>query len=214
MPDTAFVLLGDVVDSQKVSDRSAFQARLQTALDSVNERYGDAIHTEFRILKGIDELGGVLSDPGVAFDIVKELSETVHPYEITMALVYDTIDVGLEQSNVAQMDGPAFANADEIISQNKRSDFLFDMAVSGGPAERLLRDMVNLILFFRGTWTDRQREIVAAYETAETQKAVAETLDVSEGLVSRRLSEAKAKQVLAMETRVRDQFHALAPGHA
>lgn len=213
MSDPAFVLLGDVVDSQKVTDRSAFQSRLRTGLERVNDRYEEAIHTEFRILKGIDELGGVLADPGVTFDVVKELSETVHPHEITMALVYDTIDVGVDRPDVAQMDGPAFARADDLITQNKRSDFLFDMAVGEDPAERLLRDMVNLILFFRGTWTDRQREIVAAYESADTQKAVAASLDVSEGLVSRRLSDAKAKQVLAMESRVRDQFHALSSKH-
>lgn len=206
-----YVLLGDVVDSQKIDDRSAFQQQLRDGLATVNDAYGTSIHTEFRILKGIDEVGGVLTDPAATYDIVKTLAETVHPYEITTVLVYDEIDVGLDQPNVAQMDGPAFAHADERIQENKRRDFLFDVAVGGGAIESLLRDMVNLLLFFRGTWTDRQREIARAYETADTQKAVAAELDVSEGLVSRQLSTARAKQVLEMEKRVSDAFGELEP---
>lgn len=211
MAPNLYVLMGDVVDSQKVEDRPGFQRTLRDGLSRLNEAYAKSIHTDLRIIKGIDEVAGVLEDPSGAYDLVKELSQTVYPHEITVVLVYDVIDVGVDRPNVAEMDGPAFARADERIEANKRRGFLFDVAIDAMAVNPLLADMVNLLLYFRRTWTDRQREIVSAYETRDTQKAVAEALGVSEGLVSQQLSRARAKQVLEMETRVRESFAELDP---
>lgn len=212
MSQKLYVLMGDVVDSQKVGDRSGFQHTLRDGVSRLNEAYAESIHTDLRIIKGIDEIGGVLEDPSDAYDIVKGLSETVYPHEITTVVVYGIIDVGIEYGNVAAMDGPAFASADQLIGANKRRGFLFDMAVDVVPVHGLLPDMVNLLLFFRRTWTDRQRELVPAFEARDTQKEVAAALDVSEGLVSQQLSRARAKQVIEMESRVRDAFTELDPG--
>lgn len=55
------VILGDVVDSRSIENRAAFRDELIGTLTHVNSTYEDQIHTPFETIKGIDEIGGVLS---------------------------------------------------------------------------------------------------------------------------------------------------------
>jgi len=58
-----FVLLGDIVSSRKIDDEISFQRRLESACRIINGKFREDIHADFKIIKGIDEIGGVLRSP-------------------------------------------------------------------------------------------------------------------------------------------------------
>lgn len=58
-----YVVRGDVVGSRDREDRAGLRETIETSLSSVNDRYADDIVAEFALVKGVDEVAGVLATP-------------------------------------------------------------------------------------------------------------------------------------------------------
>jgi len=87
------VIVGDVVDSRAVEDREALHGRLESGMERANDAVGDRLVAPFTTLKGVDEVGGVLTDPGRAYHAVRELTDAIHPTAIRFAVVWGDVDV-------------------------------------------------------------------------------------------------------------------------
>lgn len=122
-----FVFLGDVVGSREIPDRDDFRSRLVQTCSQVNERYDEEIHADLQLLKGVDEIGGVLSSGAIIYRLVRTFADAIHPHRLRVAVVHDTIDVGATTGAVSKMDGPAFHRADELLDAIEGSDLLFDV---------------------------------------------------------------------------------------
>jgi hypothetical protein len=186
----ACVLLGDVVGSRGLSNRAVFGTTLETACRSVDEAFADAVIAPATPLKGVDEVGVVLEDWRVVYDVVRRFYEAVHPVRVRFAAVAGDIDVGVGSGRVPAMDGPAFHRADEMLASVADADLLFDLAVSESTLDRAIADEVNLLLRWRAGLTERQAEYVRAYERRGTQAAAAADLGVTQQAVSNELRDA------------------------
>lgn len=197
-----YVLLGDVVQSRRIDDREAFRERLTEVCATLNDAYETSIHADFTVLKGVDEVGGVLSSLTDAYDITRDLFEALRPYELRMVIASGTIDVGVDSRDVAEMDGPAFHRAAELLDALENSGLLFDMDVGKGTLDTALADEINLLLLVRQGWTDRQREIVQAYLRHGDQAGAARELGVTQQAISDALTKASWPTVDAIEGRL------------
>lgn len=206
MARTHIVVLGDVVDSQKIADRERFQAELGEVLADVNERYRGQLVADFETIKGIDEVAGVLDDPAPLYRIQREITERIHPESIRLVAVRGSVDVGADERNVSEMDGPAFAEADRLLSSVEKSGFLFDVRLRDDAYEELLADEINLIAFVKSRWTEHQMTVARLYRELGVQIDVAERLSVSQQAVSKTLRESRAKQILSIEDRIDEVF--------
>lgn len=199
----AYVVLGDVVDSRDIDDRRAFGRRLDAVCEHLDEAHADAVVAGFAPLKGIDEFAGVLSTPAPVYDVVDAFRERLHPQEVRIAVAVGDIDVGRSTGDPARMDGPAFHRADDLLAEMATSAFRFALDLEDSPVDALVADVVNLLLFRKRQWTDRQREVVARYDERGDQRAVAEELGVSQPAVSRALSRADLQPIRQIEHRLR-----------
>lgn len=197
-----YVLLGDVVRSRRIDDREAFRERLAETCAALNDDYGESIDADFRVLKGIDEVGGVLSSLRSVYGIVRDLFEGLRPYEMRLALAHGSIDVEADSRDVARMDGPAFHRAAELLSGLEEGDLLFDMDARDPTLDAALADEINLLLVVRQGWTDRQREVVEAYQRHGEQTAAARELGVTQQAVSDALRRSSWPLVDAIEERL------------
>jgi hypothetical protein len=204
-----FVLLGDVVASRQVDDREAFGERLADACAAVTDAHSDAFDAPLEPLKGVDEVGGVLTDPGVLYDVLDGLRERLHPQELRVAVATGDVDVGVDTGEVSRMDGPAFHRADELLAGLADSPLrvAFDLGEPG--LEDALADEVNLLFLQKARWTDHQRRVVAAYRDAGSQAAVADDLGVSQAAVSQALTRANWPALREIETRLRRTLRAV-----
>lgn len=196
------VVLGDVVESRKIEDREAFQKTLQTTLDTINEEFGDSVQAPFTILKGVDEIGGVLKSVHPLVTIQRRLARALHPQQIRLAAVVGEIDVNVASGDVSAMDGEAFARADGVLTELESADLTFELEGTMPVLDELLSDEINLLDMFRETWTERQVEIISKYEQLDSQKEVAESLDISPQAVSNALTKTKGAKVLRLEQRL------------
>lgn len=199
----AYVVLGDVVDSRGIEDREAFGRRLDGACRHLNEAFDGAIEAGLVPLKGIDEFAGVLSTPAPVYDVVDVFRARLHPQEARVAVAGGAIDVGRSTGDPARMDGEAFHRADDRLAEMEGTDFRFALDLEDPPVDALVADLVNMLLFRKRQWTDRQREVVGLYDELGDQQRVAEELGVSQPAVSRALSRADLQPIREIEHRLR-----------
>lgn len=215
MVQNCCVVLGDVVNSREIEDRETFQETLQSTLDTINDEFGDLFRAPLTILKGVDEIGGVLTSVRPLVAIQRRLARTLHPHQIRLAAVVGEIDVNGTTGDVSAMDGEAFARADAVLAELESTDLTFELEGTRPLLDRLLSDQINLLDMFREAWTERQVEITSKYEKLDSQKEVAESLGISPQAVSNALAKTKAAKIVQLEqrlSRVIEQYPSL-DGH-
>ncbi|MFP8890294.1 SatD family protein [Natrialbaceae archaeon A-CW2] len=180
-----YVILADVIDSSAIEERSEFRTALSASLERVNDEFSADIHTDFELLKGIDEFGGVLTDLSRVYELIATIIEACHPTMVRFAVAAGQIDV--EPSNaIHQLDGEAFHRADRLLAAVEADD-LYCYVDTGRPVDTLLAVSMNLLLLQRAGWTPRQADVVRAYERHGTQTAAASELGVRQQAVSKSL---------------------------
>lgn len=184
MTDSGCVVLGDVIESRDIANRESFRDTLNVALTRANESFESNLQTPLQVLKGIDEFGCVLETPARSYDLVKHLHGELFPYDIRVAAVYGEIDVGFGGTDLSEMDGRAFHEADAGLTRLADEDLLFWVSVDSS-LEELVSMAANATLTIRSEWTDRQHEVVHTYERSSTQTDAAGELGIGQPAVSK-----------------------------
>lgn len=174
------------------------------ALAATNDRYAEDVVAEFALVKGVDEVAGVLADPRNCYRLFRDVVSALRPGGMRFSVVYDEIDVGVPGDDVAVMDGPAFHRADDALRDLARTGLYASFEGRRGALDGLVSAGTNLLLMAREDWTDHQRAVVAAYEDADTQAEVAERLDVSQQTVSATLRRADWPRLSRLEAQLNE----------
>lgn len=195
------VVVGDVVESRSVEDRESLYTQLEAGVRRANDAVEDHLVAPFTTLKGVDEVGGVLTTPGQSYRAMRELADAIHPTAIRFAVVWGHVDVGSDASDVAKMDGPAFHEADDLLGNVKQADRYVGLSVSDTEEwlVRLLANQMDLIFMWKDGWTPHQAEVMRLYRELGTMAAVATRIDVSVQAVSQTIQRADSQTVLAIE---------------
>lgn len=188
-PDTQYVLLVDIVGSRDIEDRAAFEARLEDALEYVNEAERESISTPFTQMKGIDEFGGVLTEVSPVPDIVAGILDRIYPTQARFAIASGEIDVGTGSETVAKMDGPAFHRASTLLDGVEENGLYVDVDTGRG-IDGVFAAALNLLVLGRDDLTERQVEVILAYERYGTQSRAGEELGLQQQAVSNSLRRA------------------------
>lgn len=207
-PSSRYVLLGDVIGSREITDRDSFRKQLRDTRETVTESYEESFATPLSALKGIDEIGAVLTSIEHLYDIVVALTDRLRPHSIRLAVASGEIEFGVDDQDVSQMDGEAFHRATELLKSIERTGLRFDLDTETAPLDTAVADEINLLLHLRESWTDRQRDVVELYERTGKQQAVADDLDVSQQAVSNALRDASWPLAETIETRLRRTLEA------
>jgi hypothetical protein len=208
MQGKLYVLLGDLIGSTKVIDRELFGKRLERACETVNTRYAKDLYGHLKILKGVDEVGAVLSTLPNTYSIISLISEDLRPRVMRFTLVFDHIDTALETKDVAKMDGPAFHRASHMMAALKKSKMLYDMAVGDPLLDTSITSEINLLLLLKQSWSDRQYKVVKEYEKTGNQLQVARTLGISQQAVSKTLSRSMWREIRNIQDKLTDVLRA------
>lgn len=185
-----------------VEDRKAVRTSLDEGIARANEALREQLVAPFSVLRGVEEIGGVLTGPERSYRALQEITEAVLPFGMRFAVVYGQIDIGLATESVSRMDGPAFREADRLLAElstDERAVAFADPDVE--PWTRtLLADQIQLLYILKRAWTAHQAELVRAYRREESMQAIADERDVSVQTVSQTLARANAKLVMSVES--------------
>lgn len=193
------VILGDVISSRRIKDKEAFQNKLQETCNEINTLYADYIYAEFKILKGIDEIEGILFDLSRSYEIISAILERLYPNLMRFVLVDDYIDTAIESRDVAKMDGPAFHKASDIMGELKKSKLIFGISIEDKTIENLICGEINLILLFKKNLSAKQHLIAKEYKQTGSQHEVAKRLGITQQAVSKALNRSLWEEIRHIE---------------
>ena len=158
----------------------------------------------FRILKGVDEVGGALAGPQALYDVVDRFQAALAPTEIRIAAVYGEVDVGWKSGDVAQMDGPAFHGCARLIEQMRKTGSRFEASTSDSAFDAAASAQIHGLWLVKQDWTARQREIYDRWRRKATQGEIAGEFGVTQQTVSAALRSVRAGQVSHVEDLTRE----------
>lgn len=193
---------GDVISSRRIKDREVFQKKLEKICSRINTTYADDIFAGFKILKGIDEIEGVLLNISNIYEIITSISEQLYPHSMRFALAMDYIDTAIESRDTAKMDGPAFHKASNLMKGLKKSKLLFDMSTDNETTDTLIAGEINLILLLKKNWSAKQHLIVREYKKTWNQHEAAKALGITQQAVSKALARSMWNEIRPIEEKL------------
>lgn len=196
------VMLGDVISSRRIEARNDFRVKLKDACNEVNSRFRNYLFADFKILKGLDEIGGVFTGIAPVYKIISLINEELRPASMNFAFVYDYVDTALETRDTAMMDGPAFHKAAGEMIKLKGSNLMFFMACQEKIIDSAMTGQINLLLLMKKHWSDKQHKVVRQYEKVKNQWEVAEQLNITQQAVSQTLRGVMWKEISAIEKEI------------
>lgn len=192
-----FAIIGDIVDSRKLINRSEVQDKLNQVLKDINIQYEENIAARFLVTLG-DEFQGLLSNPKDLFQIIDKIKFEMYPVKIRFGVGIGTIDTSINREMALGADGPAYHYARNIIEEikvlnkaNSKSQYSTDIGVSSTYEPNLV-SLINcnlsLCYFIEEKWTDKQRDLIKRIMFSnKTQREIAKELDLAQSSVQRRL---------------------------
>lgn len=192
-------IIGDIVESKKLSDRYEIQLKLQNVLDDINVKYSEDISSKFMITLG-DEFQGLLNNGKNVLNIITYIEIKMYPVKIRFGIGIGKIETEINPDLPFGADGSAYHNAREMVTnlkniekQNKKSDADIMICSDGNHAdlELLLNTILSLCTTIKQKWTDRQREIVYdCIMNGDNQKVAAMRLGINQPSVQKGISNA------------------------
>lgn len=206
------VLLGDVRSSRLIDTRDVFSKKINEACDSVNARFNNQLFAGFKVLKGLDEIGGVLHGIAPVYEIISMISEELYPVSMNFTFVYNYVDTALETGDTALMDGPAFHKAAGEMKNLKKSRLMFYMECQNELIDSAITGEINLLSLIKEHWSARQHRIVRQYKKVKSQKEVAKQLGVTPQAISQTLRSIAWKEIDVIEQKINanlEQYEAM-----
>ncbi len=201
-----FALIGDLVDSRSLSDRSGVQDRLRAVIETLNGTQGGSFAAPLRLTAG-DELQGLTRNPEILVDVVVSVSDAVLPAALAWGMGYGPVSTALDP-DVSMVDGPCFHRARAAVEGARKSGRWLELRGVSGARGEAIPALFNLVGALRSGWTARQAEVVRAAR-GRLQVEVAEALGVHASTVSRTLAAAHFDAVLEGEAAARSLLAAV-----
>ena len=202
-----YVLLGDVIHSRRITDRDDFQRRIEKTCQIVNTLYSGDTYADFKILKGIDEIGGVLTSMSKTYEIITTILEEIYPNLMRFVLVFDYIDTAVATRDITKMDGPAFHKASDMIYKLKGSKLVCDISANDKMIDTIIAGQINSILLMKINWSVRQHQVVKEYERTMNQSKVAENFGMTQQAVSKILNRSMWREIKQIEENLSFVLH-------
>jgi hypothetical protein len=196
MPDKYLVLIGDIVNSKKIKDRIAFNAKFQQALSALNARNPDIL-SPYTITAG-DEIQAVFGSAVHVFRDAILILASIYPEKIRFSFGLGPLITPINPNQSIGMDGPAFYTARAGIDRLKKSGDLFHISGEGIPDLPLLQSCLQLLSFQIVDWKPNRLQTLIFLQEAASVKVIAEKLKVSEQAIYKTINAGALEVVIQL----------------
>jgi hypothetical protein len=111
-------VIGDIINSKKITKRMEFQENLQNIFSDINLN-NNSIISPYTITLG-DEFQAVYSDIDHIFHDIWKIFREIYPYKIRISIGIDELSTKINHTSSIGMDGPAFHQARQGIEVLKK----------------------------------------------------------------------------------------------
>lgn len=187
-PNPSYVaLIGDLVGSRDMDDRSSVQELVRQAIDELNEELGETTVAPITLTGG-DEWKTLIDKPSRVVDVIDRMSDALHPLQVRWGAGRGELHTPLVEE-VGALDGPCFHYARAAIEEASREKKWVHVKGFLPLHDEVLSALFSVLGALRTSWTDHQIEYIRAVR-GRTQKEAARELGLDRTTVARGLGRA------------------------
>ncbi len=200
-----FALIGDIIDSKKISNRYQVQKTLESCLNELNAEFKDVLVSKLSITLG-DEFQGLLTLDAPLFQIIDRINLAMQPYQVRFGLGLGKIltDINPEQSIGA--DGPAYWHARKAINYIHQKNDYGNTQIAVYFEDDSKVNVINTLIAsseaIKSDWRASQEVILqellklGIYDEHFDQQILAKQLELTTSALSKRLKSSNIKVYL------------------
>lgn len=164
----SFALIGDIIKSKSLLERSKIQDKLKSCLNDINREYKGIFKKHLLITLG-DEFQGLFNNGKYLLEIIHKIELEMHPIKIRFGIGIGNIDFDNGDINDPfGSDGPAWWCARQAIeeverlnSTNKQEYYSNIYIVSQNvDLNNRVNTILNLCFSIKTNWTKKQIELI------------------------------------------------------
>jgi len=193
-------VIGDLVESRKITNRNVIQTKLQDILNSINDSFTDDIVSKFTITIG-DEFQGLLASPHSLLKIIDQIRNQLYPVRVRLGVGWGNLATNFDRERAIGADGPAYHAARKAVSELKLAGKKYNQPLQDikiffynekmNTSFQLVNALFSTCLYIENGWSDKQRETLSGIiYNNKTQIEIANDLRVGQSSIQRRLSSA------------------------
>jgi len=201
-----FVLIGDIVRSRELPQRSSLQKKFVDTLKTVQEKYAGSIISPLTLTIG-DEFQAVFQTADHLFDILREMDLALDGVTFRYGLGVGGIDTEINRQYSIGMDGPAFHLAREAVEQARTEKARFRFRCSDSFSEKRLNILLGWLDVSTRTWSKEKKRIFHLRTMHMAQKQIAEQVGMSQPAVSQHINTALFRLAGATEEQIQQEIN-------
>jgi hypothetical protein len=191
-------IIGDIIESKAMQDRSDVQRKIKKILDEINEKFKNDIAARFTITLG-DEFQGLLKSSKHLMEIINHIKLKFYPNKLRFGIGFGEMYTDIIAEHAIGSDGPAYYAARKAIEDIKKSNNKYEQPDQDIQIYNydevdnykfdLLNTTLSLCTLIEKGWTDKQREVIThlLFED-KSQREIANTIGLKQSSVQRRLT--------------------------
>lgn len=172
-------IIGDIVESKKITDRSVFQEDLANHFKKLNKKSKNEIMSPYTITLG-DEFQVIYKNLDKIFSDMWSILEHVYPQKIRFSIGLDTLSTRINPNKAIGMDGPAFHIAREGINNLKKySSSIVQLYDAKSETVNLINKSLALVFHSSKNWKKNSISIINNLTNDVEIKKIAADLNIS-----------------------------------
>jgi len=189
------VLIGDIVASKRIKNRKEIQKKLQNLFKSFNNN--KEIISPFTITLG-DEFQAVFSKADNIFKYLWEVLFAIYPVQVRFSFGIGDITTSINTVQAIGMDGPAFYNAREGLTELKQKAFLFNLVHSDEKKIMLIKQVLFLLSHLTSGWKESRFKILSLLYDDMSVFEVAKKMKISDKAVYKNIDAGALADIISI----------------
>ncbi|MCL5029301.1 MAG: SatD family protein [Bacteroidetes bacterium] len=174
-------LIGDIVSSKKIKNRSEVQKRLLRLFEKINSGNKN-LTSPFTITLG-DEFQALYNRPVNLFQNIWQILLVLHPEKARFSIGVGELTTRINTKQSIGMDGPAFHNARQGLMELKKSYSLFTIIDEGKTNFHLAKQSLFLISHVAYKWSSTRLKILNMLYEGKSVKEISGKLGITDKAV-------------------------------
>lgn len=180
------VLIGDIISSKKIGQRSKIQSKLKRIFKKINNSEKN-LSSPLTITLG-DEFQAVYSKADSIFHDIWLISLAVYPVKIRFSIGIGEISTRINKKQAIGMDGPAFYNARAGLDKLKQTSYIFNITEEKLEDKDIIKQSLFLISHISEGWKEMRLRILTMLYNKVSVLEISKKLKISDKAVYKNIN--------------------------
>ncbi len=199
------VLIGDIVSSRKIKNRSLTQQKFEETFKQINKKNKPLI-SPFTITLG-DEFQAVYEKADLLFYNIWQILQYTSPIKIRFSIGVGEITTPINKKQAIGMDGPAFYFAREGMEELKETNNLFILKGEGISNSELLNQILFLLSHQINGWKQTRYKIITSLYEGISVKEMADRLGITDKAVYKNIDAGALQNIKRLTDEISRQIN-------